>query len=551
MVVEVEGTHQTDWWHEITEVAVRWKTAYVVIFAAITLGFPAFYVSQALHVDESLYLVLGEQIAAGSDLYVDVVDHKPPGIFYLAAGAAALFEQPHVFLRLLTYAVVALTGLLVLRLGTRLYGPGVGMLASVFYVLGSYLPHFDGFAFMTEQYVALCTVLTASLFLRRWSWRTDVGVGVALGVGVLFNQAVFLFGGAILVYFATVVVTRTGERRRVARSALERVLAIGAGFAVPVGAVLALFAAVGMLGPLVRYALVVPLTEYHPPFNAGGHLWMAFSYFPVWTLALCGLLVVSWRVLRHRRADRSLFVALWALLLSYPGMTQFAGDHKLLYAFPPVALLAASTLRWLWLQAAFRPAAFVPPFEHGIGRSQVATVALVALAVTAVAAGGFNVVYGSMVLDETIEDQRQTAAGVDEYADGQLYTFPFAFDLVYFGEGVESPEMYVGGIYSPDLAEQVIGTLERKQVPYVAVHENYVTENGEIEGSGYFGASETMVGDYITANYERVGSSGEYVVYERTGSETATDRDVRDGRESTVESHRLPTPRDRPAAAVS
>lgn len=565
MALDVGNVYGTDWWEELTDVEVHWKTVYLVCFLALALGFPAFYVTRGLHVDESLYLVLGGQIAAGSDLYVDVLDHKPPGIFYLAAGGAVLLEQPHVALRLLTYGVVALTGLLVLRLGTRLYGPSTGMTASLLYLVGSYLPHFDGFAFLTEQYVALCTVLAASLFLRRLSWRSDVGVGVVLGVGVLFNQAVFLFGGAVLLYVVAVVATATDDRRRVARSAVGRVLAIGAGFAALVGVALAYFAAKGHAVAMVRYALVVPLTEYHPPFDLMGHVWMTLSYFPVWLLALGGVLAVCRKLRRDRRIDRSLFVVLWALLLSYPGMTQFVGDHKLLYAFPPVALLAAATLRWLWLLAEFRPSAFVPPFERDIDRSQVAAVVLAVLAVSAVAAGGFNVVYGSMVLDESIENQRQTAAGVDEYADGQLYTFPFAFDLVYFGEGVRSPEMYVGGIYSPEFAERVIGTLEEKRVPYVAVHQNYVTADGEIVGSGYFANSETMVGEYITANYERVGESGEFVVYERTGDEAAADRDASaaavasavdsasptvDSRHATVASDRSVAPQPSPAAVA-
>ena len=520
-----QSTH--DWWLKLTRVGVRWKTVYIALFAALSVGFPAILVSQALHVDESLYLVLGEQIAGGADLYVDTLDHKPPAIFYIAAGAATMFEQPHVPLRLLTYLVVAVTGLLVLRLGTRLYGPKVGMLASLLYVLGSYLPHFDGYFFMTEQYVALCTVVAAGLFLRESTIRTDVGVGLALGVSVLFNQATFLFGGAILCYFSIVLLT-TDDRRDDALRLMKRTLAIGGGFLLPVGVTLGAFAAVGLLGPLLRYALVVPLTQYHPPFNLSGHVRMTLSYFPVWVLALAGLVLVGVRVIQTRTADRSAFVACWAVFLSYPGMAHFAGDHKLLYVFPPVAILAAVTLRWFWRNAELRLSLPVRSYRDGAGREQLATLALVSLAVATVGAGAFNVVYGSMVLDETIEDQRETASGIDEVAEGQLYTFPFAFDIVYLGEGLTSPKMYAGGIYSPALADRVTTTLERKKVPYVAVHLNYVTDEGKIRGSGYFAASETKVGKYIGRNYERVGKRGQYVVYQRVDSTDRTDREPGD-----------------------
>lgn len=524
MAATIYGSYNRAWRDLFDEVSNRWKLTYGMSYLLLAIGFPAFYLSQGLHVDESLYLVVGEHLAEGSTLYVDVIDHKPPAIFYLAAGASTLFEQPHVALRLLGGLAIGVTGLLVLRLGTRLYDADVGMVASLLYLVGSYLPHFDGFYFMTEQYVALCTVVAASFFLRNDSRLTDAGVGVALGVGVLFNQAVFLFGAAILAYFAVRIAVAGGIRRPVARDSLARTLAIGAGFALPVGLTLALFAAMGTLGALVQYAFVVPITEYHPPFNLAGHVWMTLSYFPVWVLGLGGVLFAVWGVFRDWTANRALFVALWAVFVSYPGMTQFAGDHKLLYVFPPVAILAAATFRWLWSLADLRVSTLTPPFTHGVTRGQVATVAIVMLAASTACAGAFNVVYGSMVLDTTVEDQQEAAAGVAAQTEGDVYTFPFSFDVVYFGEGVTSPDMYVGGIYSPELAERVTGTLEAKQVPYVAVHQNYVADDGDIEGSGYFARSETMVGEYITSNYERVGTSGEYVVYERTDGGTSADR---------------------------
>lgn len=521
MGADICGSYTLAWRELLEEVSTRWKLVYGTTYLLFALGFPAFYLTQGLHVDESLYLVVGERLAEGSTLYVDVIDHKPPAVFYVAAAASALFEQPHVPLRLLTFLVVAVTGLAVLRLGTRLYDANVGMTASLLYLVGNYLPHFDGFYFMTEQYVALCTVVAASLFLREGSRWTDVGVGLALGVGVLFNQAVFLFGAAVLAYFAVRVATATGMRREALRRSAARALLIGVGFLLPVGLTLALFAAMGTLDVLVTYAFVVPITEYHPPFNLPGHVWMTLSYFPVWVLGLAGVLLGLWGVFRDWTADRALFLAVWAVFVSYPGMTQFAGDHKLLYVFPPLAILAAATLRWLCDLADPRVSTLVPPFDGGVTRSQVATVALVVLAASTVGAGAFNVVYGSTVLDTTVEDQQATAAGIAAQTEGDVYTFPFAFDIVYFGEGVTSPDMYVGGIYSPDLADRVTGTLEEKRVPHVAVHRTYVTDDGAIEGSGYFSTSETMVGEYITSNYERVGTSGEYVVYERTDGESA------------------------------
>lgn len=514
---------QFDAW---TRFPVSVRRRYAVAFLLISVGFPAFYLTQALHVDESVYLVVGQHVADGSVLYVDIIDHKPPAIFYLAAGASVLVEQPHVLLRLLTYAVVAVTGLLVLRLGTYLFGATVGMAASLLYLLGSYLPHFDGFAFMTEQYVALCTVVAASLFLQRRSVRTDVGVGLALGVGVLFNQATFLFGAVVVTYVTAVVLTAPRDTRwRTSRDAIGRLLAIGAGFAVPTGLVLAYFVAIGAFAALVEHSLVVPLLRYDPPFSAVGHLYMTLSYVPLWVLALLGVLVAGRSLVVDKRADEVLFVAIWTLFLSYPGMTQFAGDHKLLYVFPPAALLGATTLQWLWHEADFGEtldySALRSTIADGDTRSRLAAVGLALVAVLAVGAGGFNVIYGAMVLDSRVSDQQATAAGVASLADGEVYTFPFALDLVYFGEGVESPPMYPSQVYTPEMAEQVVATLEDRQVRYVVVSTQYV-ENDAVVGHGYFADSERIVAEYVTMNYEAVGTSDGYVVFERVDVESST-----------------------------
>jgi 4-amino-4-deoxy-L-arabinose transferase-like glycosyltransferase len=159
---------------------------FLLTFLLAGVGFPLLYADQPLHIDETIFIVMGQSIADGSELYTGVIDHKPPGVFYVASVLSTLGFESYVAFRALTALVVMTTGALVFRLGTILYDEAVGMVAGVLFLVATYLPHFDGFFFLTEPFAVCCTVVAATLFLTSTSLRSRVGVGVALGVGVLF-----------------------------------------------------------------------------------------------------------------------------------------------------------------------------------------------------------------------------------------------------------------------------------------------------------------------------------------------------------------------------
>lgn len=495
-----------------------WTGLYALTFLVLAVGVPVLYSTRALHVDEVIYLVVGQLVGDGSRLYVDIIDHKPPGVFYLVAAVAAVAAEPHLPLRALTYAVTAATALLVLRLGQRHYGTQVGMVASLLVLVGSYLPHFDGHAFLTEQYLGLCTVVAATFVLSGRGRRADVAAGVALGVGALFNQAVFLFGAVVTAYLLAGAGTAPSSARfRQTVATGRRLLTISLGFAIPTGLALAYFAWLEQAGALIEYVFVVPLTSYDPPFNGPGHVSMLLSFAPVWLLATLGVAVSVAQFVRTRQATVTLFVTLWAVMLAYPGLTQFSGDHKMLYAFPAVSLLAALSLRWLWAAPVFsRPAPTVADGGAVTPGPRLGAVAAVLLLVVA-GSVAFNVVYASTTLDESIADQRVTADALSAYATGPVYAFPFDYAPVYLSEGMAASDIYIGSIYSAELAAAVIADLDSSEIRYVIVRRVHVQPDGSLAGAGYFADSEAIVAAYIDDRYRPVGEVGQYVVYERRG----------------------------------
>ncbi len=485
---------------------------FVALFGVVSVGGPLFYLMQPLYIDEGLYLMIGSKITEGAVLYQDVIDHKPPGIFYLAAAASQLFGTPHLVLRLLTYAVTSLTGALVYWIGRTLRGRLAGMVASLIFLTGMYLPHFQGYYFLTEQYAIFCTVLAAALFMtsavdRPWS---DVLIGGTLAVGVLFNQIVFLFGLAVIIFFALRLCSPHRRTRDSVMATIWRLFAIGAGFALLVGVVLLYFGVTGRLVDLLTYTIYVPLTEYSPPFGLRGHIWMVLSYLPVWLPAL-GMVVVTARALSLGEVEETqLFLSVWLILISYPGLTTFAGDHRMLFVFPPAALLTVFAARRVY---SLTRSQNQPNLADRLLSGRTAKLLGVCVIGLLVATAGFNAVYASLLFDDRISEQQATTDRIDNQVDGTVYMIPFEYYPTYFSENLEMPAMYVGGVYSEERAESVISDLQTGSHDYIVVKDYYIDDSGDVVARDY--NIHPKLAAYINEEYEQRGETESFVILEQ------------------------------------
>lgn len=496
----------------------RW---FVVGFLVSAVWLPLLYLEQPLHFDEGIFLTIGKQMAAGETLYVGIADHKPPGIFVIAATVYQLFEAPVIAARVLTYGVTAVSGLLVIRLGQQFRSWLEARVAGVLFVLVSYLPHFDGFYFMTEPYAVL-TILVATLLLTYDMRLPNVGAGIALGIGVLFNQTVFLFGATIVLFHLLELRYPDKRTREHVAESTKRLLAIGIGFLGTMAAVFAVLYSRGILDETIYYALVVPLTNYSTPFDLWGHVLAIGTLLPVWLLAGGAMLWVGLALLRGDEIDdRLLFVALWAGVLSIPGMRAFSGDHKFLFAFPALALLTAIALAELH-RVVVRNREQFRNIRAGVpDRSALLAglVVVVVLSTTLVAASG-NIYYASNVLEDDIEEERTAVTNAIEGVEGPVYGYNVEARLYVFSD-TDPGTTYLGTIYSDRIARDKIDDLERNDVRYVLVREDYVT-NDEVVSGRYWPDHKSIMTGYLNRNYERVDTRGEYAVFERTDRETAS-----------------------------
>lgn len=500
----------------ISRAVVRQSSSRWFVGAYLLLGvaLPLLYLSRPLHFDEAIYLAIAEQVANGQALYVDVADHKPPGIYVLAAVAFEVFDAPLYALRLATYAVVAVSALLVAALGRRLRDRPTGLFAGLLYLLMTYLPHFDGFYFLTEPWAVL-TLLVATLLLFDDRRGTDALAGGSLAVGVLFNQTVFLFGAAIIAFHLLKLRYPDLRTREYLLGTVRRLLTIGSGFLVLLGAVFLVLWLNGILEAMLYYAAYVPFVGYSTPFDLYQHVLAAVTLLPVWLLAGWACLRVARTLFRGADvADEHLFVGTWAVVLSVPGATAFAGDHKFLFAFPALALLATVAL--------FDGTAKLGGAASGLSEFRRAapsreTLVAVAFVGLVVAAAGANVVYARALLDTGLSTDAADANAVAAHADGPVYMYPPGNHVFYFTDDVRPISGWLGPTYAPVVVQEVVADLDRQDVQYVAVLRSYTSDGGRIRANDrYWVDTKAPLVAYLNRHYEPVGRTGDYVVYRRT-----------------------------------
>lgn len=483
-------------------------------FVLLIVGFSLLYLDQPLHFDEAIFLTVGEQVASGETLYVDIADHKPPAIFVLAATAYQLPGDPVITARLFTYAVTGASGLLVVRLGQAVCSRRAAQAAGILFVVMSFLPHFDGFYYLTEPSAVFC-LLVAAVMLWDDTRLSKAAVGVALGVGVLFNQTVFLFGATILLFYVIRMRYPENRTRRYVMDSMTQILAIGVGFLATMGVVLLVLASQGIVEETIYYSFVLPLTSYDTQFNYWGHVLAYATLMPVLLLAGGVAVKTAASVVRGDRVDeRLLFVVLWAGIMSIPAARAFSGDHKFLFAFPALAILTVAGLLLVyrkllenWNQ--LRRLSGIPD------RSALITgLTVIVVLSTAVVAGGGNIYYASNVVDQDSQAERDAIRSAVEGLEGPIYAYNVQAEL-YVHTDVEPGTSYMGTIYSDELARNKIDSLERNEIQYVLVRRSEVTGD-EVVASGYWSDHKSIMTEYLNENYEPVRRTEAYVVFERT-----------------------------------
>ncbi|TWT42037.1 hypothetical protein RAS1_31640 [Phycisphaerae bacterium RAS1] len=142
--------------------------------------------------DSYLFGYSGWQILHGARPYADVWDNKPPGIWWLAAGAMALTGESRFGEIAVSAAALTVTLAALVAIARSLYGRAVTLPAVL--IGAALLTHlrYECGAFRTETFVTACECALVAAYLR---WRRGNGTawlvlaGLAAGGGPWFKQS--------------------------------------------------------------------------------------------------------------------------------------------------------------------------------------------------------------------------------------------------------------------------------------------------------------------------------------------------------------------------
>lgn len=143
--------------------------AIVVAACGVLVFFRLHAFDLPLETDEANYAYIGGRLLAGDQLYLNVWDHQPPGVFMLFAGVIALFGDAPIVFRWLAAAFSAVSLLLVFAILHRLSGRPAAFLGSFLFAIVSSDPGTGGEGANREIYMNSMVLAAWWLALRAWA----------------------------------------------------------------------------------------------------------------------------------------------------------------------------------------------------------------------------------------------------------------------------------------------------------------------------------------------------------------------------------------------
>ncbi len=288
--------------------------------------------------DEAIYLTIGQQILRGDMLYVDVFDHKPPGIYYLTAASLAVFGHSVAAIKvvLLGWSVATLFALYFLA--RRLLDDRVAVLSVAIFSLLATPTWLEGDLFGSEILMILTTCVALLLGLNGQPFVAGLFFGLSL---LLKVPAIFDFGAFFV--FVALGLEKGSERRTL--SELGR---LTAGLVAPALMTAAYFAAEGALPEFYESAFAFNVdytSSANDPFFEHGRLVLNALPAVALVAVLAAITLRRWRTGEGSAPSEFQFIVLW-LAFSFEGVLLGGHpyEHYLIQAAPPFSLLAAFTL---------------------------------------------------------------------------------------------------------------------------------------------------------------------------------------------------------------
>ncbi len=203
------------------------------VAASVLLRFYSFFPAIIDH-DESTYLIIGRDLVMGKDLYTDMIDTKPAGIFLIYGLFHLMFGYSIFLTRVVVSGVVAFTAYLIYRASMHLFQErNAAFAAGMIYIFYTSVWSQFGLSPNTEHFFNLTTISGFLLFLTP-SKRNFALAGLLFGVGFMIKYVV-LFDFVFLAAFFLIreAIQNRGKWKKWKKGDLVKYIFAGIGFSAP------------------------------------------------------------------------------------------------------------------------------------------------------------------------------------------------------------------------------------------------------------------------------------------------------------------------------
>lgn len=171
----------------------------IVIYVILALYLNLISLFSELGVDAGACLTGSQAILNGKIMYLDFIDHKPPGIYYLFA----LFLEFWNSVWMIKFSLIIFnmgSSCIVYLIAKKLWDKYTGMIAGIFYITG--LIVYNGYIVIIEPYMSffiLSAILVYINFRESKELKYLFLSGILVGIATLIKQpALFILFGLIL-----------------------------------------------------------------------------------------------------------------------------------------------------------------------------------------------------------------------------------------------------------------------------------------------------------------------------------------------------------------
>ena len=447
--------------------------------------------------DEGFYGYIGQEILRGSLPYRDVVDIKPPGVYYIYAGMIALVGGTTEALRIVTAFFAVITVLFIHMLARQAYGTRTGLLAALLYGIYSSGPLHYGSSSNAEVFMVLPLVLGTYLALKGADATRGrlffAGSGLCAGIAMLVKTVALPH--VLLLFFFVLLYRKPDDM-------LKRRLVDAGIFALPLLLLavltLAYFTTHRALDDFIYWNFTF-IKKYSKSNIVGMSFLRTVGDIAPETvpLALLALPVSFWLIFGRKSDYRDRLIGL-LLPVSFVGVCMPGKfyPHYFIQLVPSLALLAAIALDRIMRSRRFLYAA--------------APLLLAMFAYTAAKEYRYYLVYDPREISmkkygsSLFVDSVDVAKYIRERTEPSDYIYQWGFEPeIYFLSGRRSPFKHITPVLMVDAGNpgkeymDLMSSIMRKRPKFIILQPRYVPLDGTSELRNIIQRSYRL--DYITA----------------------------------------------------